>query len=58
LWLGRRALLLEVLRFVRRNSALTTEDDLETRASQGDRAKFERAMSKVADVKAEEYDRL
>lgn len=39
-------------------SALMTEDYLETRAALGDRKKFERAMSKVAQVEPEEYDRL
>ena len=48
----------EVLRFARKNPALVTENDLKARATQGDRAKFERAMSKVADVEAENYDRL
>jgi hypothetical protein len=39
-------------------AALMTQDYLETRAQRGDRQKFERAMSKVADVEPEEYDRL
>ncbi len=48
----------EALRFARKNPALVTENDLKARATQGDRTKFERAMSKVADVEPEEYDRL
>jgi hypothetical protein len=39
-------------------SALMTEDYLEQRARRGSRAKFERAMRKVADVEPEEYDKL
>jgi hypothetical protein len=39
-------------------SALMTEDYLEQRARRGSRAKFERAMHKVADVEPEEYDKL
>jgi len=39
-------------------AALMTQDYLEARAQRGDRQKFERAMSKVADVEPEEYDRL
>jgi hypothetical protein len=39
-------------------AALTTEDYLQERAKRGDRAKFERAMAKVADIEPEEQDRL
>jgi hypothetical protein len=39
-------------------SALATEEYLEARARRGNRAKFEQAMDKVADVAPEEYDRL
>jgi len=39
-------------------SALMTEEYLAMRAARGDRAKFERAMAKVADVEPEEHDRL
>jgi post-segregation antitoxin (ccd killing protein) len=39
-------------------SALATEDYLEERAKRGSKAKFDRAMAKVADVEPEEYDRL
>ena len=39
-------------------SALMTEDYLGERAKRGSRAKFEKAMAKVADVEPEEYDRL
>lgn len=39
-------------------AALLTEDYLEQQAKRGSRAKFERAMRKVADVEPEEYDRL
>lgn len=39
-------------------AALLTEDYLEQRARHGSRAKFERAVRKVADVEPEEYDRL
>jgi hypothetical protein len=35
-----------------------TEEYLEERAQRGDRAKFEKAMAKVADVEPEEEDRL
>jgi hypothetical protein len=38
-------------------SALMTVDYLQERAARGDRAKFERAMSKVADVEPDEDDR-
>lgn len=39
-------------------SALMAEEYLVKRAQRGSRAKFERAMSKVADIEAEERDRL
>lgn len=39
-------------------SALMTEEYLDERARRGDRAKFERALSKVADVEPDESDRL
>ena len=38
-------------------SALSTKDYLEERASRGDRAKFDSAMAKVADIKADKQDR-
>jgi hypothetical protein len=39
-------------------SALMTEDYLIERAKRGKRTKFEKAMTKVADTEAEEFDRL
>lgn len=39
-------------------SALATEDYLAQRASQGSRAKFEQALSRVADAEPEQYDKL
>jgi len=39
-------------------SALMTEDYLEERAKLGNRKKFERAMSKVAQVEPEKFDGL
>jgi predicted transcriptional regulator len=39
-------------------AALSTEDYLLKRAARGDRAKFERAMDKVADVEPPPYDLL
>ncbi len=39
-------------------SALITGEYLEKRAKRGSRRKFENAMSKVADVEPDEYDRL
>ena len=39
-------------------AALMTEEYLEERAQRGDRAKFEKAMAKVADVEPEEEDKL
>jgi hypothetical protein len=38
-------------------SALMTVDYLQERAARGDRAKFDHAMSKVADVEPDEGDR-
>lgn len=39
-------------------SALDTESYLNERAKLGNRSKFERALSKVADVEPDEYDRV
>jgi predicted transcriptional regulator len=39
-------------------AALSAEDYLQKRASRGDRARFERAMDKVADVEPPPYDLL
>jgi hypothetical protein len=39
-------------------SALAAEEYIQERAKRGDRAKFERAMAKVADVEPEARDRL
>lgn len=39
-------------------SALMTEEYLEKRATRGSRAKFERAMAKVAKTKPDEHDKL
>jgi hypothetical protein len=39
-------------------SALMTEEYLEARAARGDRAKFEAAMGKVADIKPEPFDEI
>jgi predicted transcriptional regulator len=39
-------------------SALITEEYIGQRAKRGDRAKFDRAMAKVADIEPEEHDRL
>ncbi len=39
-------------------SALDTEAYLKERAKLGARSKFEKALSKVADVESEEFDRL
>jgi hypothetical protein len=47
-----------VLAIAEKLSALKTEDYLAKRAARGDRAKFEAAMAKVADIEPEEYDRL
>jgi hypothetical protein len=37
-------------------SALMTQEYLDSRAQRGSRRKFDRALSKVADVEPEEYD--
>lgn len=47
-----------ILAIAEKVSALKTEDYLAKRATRADRAKFEAAMAKVADVEPEEYDRL
>jgi hypothetical protein len=47
-----------ILAIAEKVSALKAEDYLAKRAARGDRAKFEAAMAKVADVEPEEYDRL
>ncbi len=47
-----------VLAIAEKVAALKTVGYLEERAQRGDRAKFEAAMAKVADVAPEEYDRL
>jgi hypothetical protein len=39
-------------------SALDTESYLNERAKLGNRSKFEQALSKVADVEPDEYDRV
>ena len=39
-------------------SALSTEDYLAQRADQGSRARFEEALSRVADTAPEPYDKL
>jgi hypothetical protein len=39
-------------------SALITGEYLESRAKRGSRKKFEKALSKVADIEPEEFDRL
>jgi hypothetical protein len=39
-------------------AALLTEDYLQERAQRGSRAKYEAALSRVADVEPEERDRL
>ena len=39
-------------------SALLTEDYLKQRAKRGSREKFEKALSKVADIEPEERDKL
>ena len=39
-------------------SALDTEEYLKERAKLGDRSKFEKALSKVADIEPDECDRL
>lgn len=47
-----------ILAIAEKVSALKAEDYLAKRAARADRAKFEAAMAKVADVEPEEYDRL
>lgn len=47
-----------VLALAEKLSALMTEEYLGERAKRGDRKEFERALAKVADVEAEERDRL
>ena len=47
-----------VLAIAEKISALKAEDYLAKRGARGDRAKFEAAMAKVADVEPAEYDRL
>jgi hypothetical protein len=39
-------------------AAWKTVEYLKTRASRGDRTKFQAAMSRVADVESEEFDRV
>jgi hypothetical protein len=39
-------------------SALDTEEYLKERAKSGDRSKFEKALSKIADVEPDECERL
>jgi hypothetical protein len=39
-------------------SALATEDYLSQRAKRGSKAKFDRAITKVADVEPADFDRL
>lgn len=39
-------------------AALMTEDYLSERAERGDRAKFEAALAKVADVEPDDFDEL
>ena len=47
---------LATLALAEKVSALATEDYLEARASRGDKAKFGRAMAKVADTQADKQD--
>jgi len=49
---------LVMLALAEKVSALAAEDYLTERAKRGSKAKFERAMKKVADVEPAEYDRL
>lgn len=44
--------------FAGKVSALSTEDYLAQRASRGSRAKFEDALSRVADSEPQPYDKL
>ena len=47
---------LATLALAEKISALATEEYLEERAKQGNRAKFEQAMAKVADVEPDKKD--
>ncbi|MCP4608221.1 MAG: toxin-antitoxin system HicB family antitoxin [Planctomycetes bacterium] len=47
---------LATLALAEKVSALATEDYLGERASRGGRAKFDRAMAKVANIEADEQD--
>lgn len=47
-----------VLAIAEKVAALKTIGYLEERAQRGDRAKFEAALEKVADVEPEEFDQL
>ena len=49
---------LVMLALAEKVSALAAEDYLTERAKRGSKAKFERALAKVADVEPEEYDHL
>jgi predicted transcriptional regulator len=49
---------LATLALAEKVSALMTEEYLGERAERGDRAKFERALAKVADVEPDVEDRL
>jgi hypothetical protein len=49
---------LATLALAEKMSALMTEEYLEKRARRGDRKKFAKALSKVADVEPEERDRI
>lgn len=49
---------LVTLALAEKMSALMTEDYLVERARRGDRKKFAKALSKVADVEPEEWDRI
>lgn len=49
---------LATLALAEKVSALLTEEYLSARAGRGDRAKFERALAKVADVEPDAEDRL
>lgn len=49
---------LATLALAEKVSALMTEEYLGERAQRGDRAKFERALAKVADVEPDAQDRL
>ena len=49
---------LVTLALAEKMSALLTEEYLEKRARRGNRKKFAKALAKVADVQAEERDRI